>query len=78
MLCTPPGHFHLIAASVPCAQYSLAKTTATREFYQADALVNRVLEIVDFFETKSLVDRKYPHRFIENAPHDDGISLCRY
>ena len=47
-----PGHFHLIAASVPCAEYSLAKTTADREFSRADALVKEVLEVVEHFQPK--------------------------
>ena len=49
----PPGHFRIISASVPCAEYSLAKTTAPRNFARADALVSKVLEIVEYFSPKS-------------------------
>ena len=48
----PPGHFKIIAASVPCAEYSIAKTTAPRDFEKADNLVRRVLEIIQYFEPK--------------------------
>ena len=48
----PPGYFKIIAASVPCAEYSIAKTTAPRDFAKADALVCRVLEIVQYLEPK--------------------------
>ena len=48
----PSGFFKIIAASVPCAEYSIAKTTAPREFSKADALVCRVLDIVEYFSPK--------------------------
>ena len=47
-----PGYFRVIAAGVPCAEYSLAKSTAPREFFKADALVVRVLDIVSYFSPK--------------------------
>lgn len=49
----PPGYFSVIAASTPCAEYSQAKTTAPRDFPRADALVCRVLEIVEYFRPKT-------------------------
>ena len=48
----PPGYFKIVAASVPCAEYSIAKTTAPRDFERADELVHRVLEIVEYFGPK--------------------------
>ena len=48
-----PGYFKIIAASVPCAEYSVAKTTAPRDFSRPDALVCRVLEIVNYFQPKT-------------------------
>ena len=44
-----PRHFKLICASIPCAEYSVAKTTAPRNFAKSDALVYRALENVDYF-----------------------------
>ena len=46
------GHFKIIAASVPCAQYSIARTTAPRDYDQTDALVERVIEIVQYYQPK--------------------------
>ena len=48
----PPGFFKIIAASVPCAEYSLAKTTAPREFERANVLVCQVMNIVEYFQPK--------------------------
>ena len=48
----PPGYFKFIAASVPCTEHSLAKTTAPRDLGSADDLVDRVLEIVEYFNPK--------------------------
>ena len=47
-----PGHFKIICASFPCAEYSLAKTTAPRDLERADALVKRVLKLVQYFHQK--------------------------
>ena len=47
-----PGHFKIICASVPCAEYSLAKTTAPRDLGRADALVKRVLKLVQYVSPK--------------------------
>ena len=44
-----PGHFKIICASVPCAEYSLAQTTAPRDLERADSLVKRVLKLVQYF-----------------------------
>ena len=48
----PPGTFKIVAASVPCTEYSIAKTTAPREYYKADKLVLRVLDAVKFLKPK--------------------------
>ena len=48
----PPGFFKIIAASVPCAEYSLAKTTAPRELERAIFLVCKVMDIVEYFLPK--------------------------
>ena len=50
--CFNPGHFKIIAASVPCAEYSIAKTTAPRDLMKADGVVSKVLEIVQYFQPK--------------------------
>lgn len=47
-----PGEFWVIAASVPCEEYSTAKTTQTRDLPKADLIVTKVLEIVQYFQPK--------------------------
>ena len=46
----PPGHFQVITASVPCEEYSSAKTTQVRDLGKADILAKNVLEIVAYFQ----------------------------
>ena len=45
----PEGYFDIIAAGVPCTEYSIAKRTAPRDFKTADRLVRRTLAIKDYF-----------------------------
>ena len=56
-----PGTFKIVAASVPCTEYSIAKTTASREYYKADKLVLKVLDAVKFLKPKFW--------WVENARH---------
>ena len=46
----PPGYFKVIAAHVPCNEYSRAKTVGSRNFEESDKLVKRTLEIVEYFQ----------------------------
>ena len=46
----PKGHFTLIAASVPCTEYSQAKTICERDLVGADQIVAKVLAIIQYFE----------------------------
>ena len=45
----PPGYFHLITASPPCTEYSLAMNKRPRNLEFADQLVQKTLEIVEYF-----------------------------
>ena len=47
-----PGTFALIAAGVPCTEYSVAKTTQPRNLEEADRLVAKTLEIIACFRPK--------------------------
>ena len=45
-----PGIFDFVHASPPCTHYSVARTRGgPRDLAGADALVNKVLEIIDYF-----------------------------
>ena len=48
----PPGHFRVIAASVPCTEYSQAKTIGVRDMKNADKLVACVFDIIEYFQPK--------------------------
>jgi hypothetical protein len=45
----PTGHFHTIWASPPCTQYSKAKTRGARDLAGANAIVQRTIEIIEYF-----------------------------
>jgi site-specific DNA-cytosine methylase len=51
----PRGHYDAIWASCPCEQYSIARSNARapRDLALADALVQRTLEIIDWFHPKA-------------------------
>ena len=65
----PQGHWDVIWASPDCTQYSIARTTAKtpRNFAQADALVQKCLEFIDYFQPSVW--------FIENP--DSGLLKTR-
>ena len=79
----PRGYFDVIAASVPCTQYSQARTTRERDFGHADAVVKKVLKIVHYFNprvwwienprTGHLKDRP----FMKDIPYCD-VDYCQF
>jgi hypothetical protein len=78
-----PGHFDVIWASPPCTEYSTAKTIGARNLVLADAIVKKVLEIIDYFkpvcyaienpQTGLLKSRS----FMEGIPFTD-TSYCKF
>jgi hypothetical protein len=51
----PSGYFDMIWASPPCTQYSIAKTRGIRDLEGSDALVRKVLEIIDYFNPSAWI-----------------------
>jgi hypothetical protein len=45
----PPRYFDVIWASPPCTEYSQAKTTGVRDIVMANAIVQRTVDIIDYF-----------------------------
>ena len=78
-----PKHFQFIWASPPCTEYSIAKTVGIRKLAEANGIVERTLEIIEYFEPRFYVVenpqtgllRKQP--FMERLPFKD-VDYCKY
>ena len=46
----PPKYIDFIHASPPCVEYSIAKTTAVRDIEGANKIVQKTLEILEYFQ----------------------------
>ena len=46
----PPGFFDAIWASPPCTEHSRAKTVGVRKLDEANSIVRRTLEIIDYLQ----------------------------
>jgi len=80
----PRGYFHFIWASPPCTEYARAKTVGVRKLEEADAIVERTWEIIDYFkpplgyilenpQTGLLKDREV----MWGRPYSD-VDYCKY
>jgi hypothetical protein len=79
----PIDYFHTIWASPPCTEYSKAKTQGVRNLVLADSIVQRTIEIIDYFnpekwfienpQTGLLKDRE----FMWGLPYVD-VDYCQY
>ena len=78
-----PGSFDLIWTSPPCTEFSRAKTTGVRRIDEANLVVEKALEILDYLDPKVWV-LKNPQTgllkdqvFVVNLPFVD-VDYCKY
>ena len=79
----PPGSFDVIWSSPPCTEYSRAKTIGVRKLDEANGIVKRTLEIIDYFKpTYWIMENPQTgllksQPFTAELPHND-LDYCKY
>ena len=63
-----PGDFDLVAASPPCTEYSTAMTTRPRRLRQADVVVRKAREIINYFAPAKWWIENPRHGLLRNRP----------
>ena len=79
----PVKYFDFIHASPPCVEYSRAKTTGVRNIDEANKIVLKTLEIINYFKPKIFVIENpqsgllKEQEFMKGLPFFD-IDYCKY
>jgi len=79
----PPKSFDIIWASPPCTEYSVAKTVGLRKMDEANAIVQRTIEIIRYFlPTYWMMENPQTgllkHQlFMADLPYND-LDYCKY
>ena len=79
----PPKSFDIIWASPPCTEYSVAKTVGLRKMDEANAVVQRTIEIIRYFlPTYWMMENPQTgllkHQlFMADLPYND-LDYCKY
>ncbi len=71
----PPGLFDVVWASPCCTQYSCARTSAAtpRNLVLADSLVQRTLEIIDYFQPRVWFIENPATGLLKTRPFMEGL-----
>ena len=79
----PPNTFDFIWASPPCTEYSRAKTVGIRDIEGSNKVVQRTLDIIDYFDPKYFILENpqtgllKDQEMMRQIPYDD-IDYCKY
>ena len=79
----PVGHFDIIWASPPCTEYSTMCFRRPRKLDVADAIVQRVLDIINYFKPTTWYIENPRSGMLKTRPFMVGlpyydVSYCRY
>ena len=78
-----PHHFDIIWASPPCTEYSVAKTVGVRDIEGSNKVVQRTLDIIEYFQPKFwIIENPQTGKLKEQSmmyglPYDD-VDYCKY
>jgi site-specific DNA-cytosine methylase len=79
----PKKHFDVIWASPPCTEYSMAKTTGARDIEGANKVVQKTLDILQYYEPKYWMIENPQSGLLKNQlcmwglPYQD-VDYCKY
>ena len=79
----PPNSFDVIWASPPCTEYSVAKTVGVRKLDEANAIVKRTIEIIQYFNpTYWMMENPQTgllkhQSVVADLPYND-LDYCKY
>lgn len=77
------GYFDFIHSSPPCTEYSRAKTVGVRKIEEANAIVLKTIEIIEYFNPKAYIIENPATGLLKYQPFMTGklfkdIDYCKY